>query len=66
MSVDPIAIAKRVLELNEVDDYVEILNIAAPSVEARVDRKSQVSQLRKYYLKLSLIIHPDKLGKNIS
>lgn len=66
MSIDSVAIAKRVLELSEVDDYVGILNIAAPSVEGRVDRKSPVSQLRKYYLKLSLIIHPDKLGKTFS
>ena len=63
MSHSPVDVAKRVLELNEVDDYVGILNLAAPSVDARIDRKSSVNQMRKYYLKLSLTIHPDRMGK---
>lgn len=63
MSVDPVAVASRVLELIEVDDFVGILNIAAPNEAARVNSKSPVQQLRKYYLKLSLIIHPDRMGK---
>eukprot|EP01032_Pedospumella_encystans_P014651 gene14651-16808_t len=63
MSHIPVDVAKRVLELNEVDDYVGILNLAAPSVDARIDRKSSVNQMRKYYLKLSLTIHPDRMGK---
>jgi hypothetical protein len=58
-----VAIATRVLELSEIDDYVGILNIASPSEEAKVNRQSPISVLRKYYLKLSLIIHPDRMGK---
>lgn len=63
MAANPVAIATRVLELNEVDDFVGILNIAAPTEAARVNSKSPVNQLRKYYLKLSLMIHPDRMGK---
>jgi hypothetical protein len=66
MSIDPKAVAARVIELGETDDFLGILNLAAPSEDARLNSKSSPQQFRKYYLKLSLIIHPDRLGKEFS
>ena len=63
-SVDPIAVARRVLELGEVDDYEGILNIATPPGVSRITSKTSVALMRKAYLKLSLVIHPDKLGRS--
>ena len=61
--VDSIAVARRVLELSEMDDYEGILNIATPQGAPKIDRQSSVATMRKNYLKLSLVIHPDKLGR---
>ena len=63
-SVDPVAIARRVLELGEVDDYEGILNIATPPGVPRITNKTSIALMRKAYLKLSLVIHPDKLGRS--
>ncbi|KAJ1407020.1 hypothetical protein B484DRAFT_456666 [Ochromonadaceae sp. CCMP2298] len=60
---DPAKIVQLVLELAEADDWVAILNIAAPSQAAQITTASPVPQMRKLYLKLSLVIHPDRLGK---
>jgi curved DNA-binding protein CbpA len=64
MAVNPILIAQKVLELIEGDDYEGILNIAASSPETCINKKSDHAAMRKLYLKLSLMIHPDKLGKS--
>ena len=61
-AVDPIALARRVLELDELNDYEGILNIATTK-ETRVNKSSPAALMRKAYLKLSLLIHPDKLGR---
>lgn len=62
--MDPVTIAQKVLELSEDDDFEGILNLAATSAATMIEKSSPVNLLRKYYLKLSLIIHPDKLGKS--
>lgn len=54
---DPSAVMKRLLSLAEVDDYIGIINIAAGG---KATASSPASVLRKHYLKLSLVIHPDK------
>ena len=63
MSINPKAIADKVLELNEVDDYLGILNIPSTSKETMLTIKSDLKLLKKNYLKLSLIIHPDRMDK---
>lgn len=49
-------ISARVLQLNEEDDFLGILNLGGTDVTV----SSSVSVLRKAYLKLSLVLHPDK------
>lgn len=49
-------ISTKVLTLAEEDDFVGILNLGG----ATVTSSSSVAILRKAYLKLSLILHPDK------
>jgi len=60
--IDAISLARRVLELDEMDDWVGILNLAANSTSGKISRQSPTNIMRKAYLKLSLLIHPDKLG----
>lgn len=55
---DPAAVMARVLELEESDDFLGILNLTSGGKP--VSASSPVAQMRKLYLKLSLIIHPDK------
>lgn len=62
-SVDPVAVARKILELSEYDDYEGILNIAANHPDQYITKQSTSSQMRKAYLKLSLLVHPDKLSK---
>jgi hypothetical protein len=54
-----------VLQLSENDDHVGILNLGTPSI-APITKSSSAALMRKAYLKLSLLIHPDKLGKTFS
>ncbi len=54
------------MELSELDDFEGILNLAATSKEGCITRSSPHSAMRKLYLKLSLLIHPDKLGKKFT
>lgn len=61
--VDAVAVAIRIIELAEQDDYEGILNIAAMNPSHYVTKKSPISSMRKLYLKLSLLVHPDKLSK---
>jgi len=61
--VDPVVVAKRIMELDEVDDFAGILNIASRPGEPPLNHQSSSASMRKAYLKLSLLIHPDKLGK---
>lgn len=49
-------ISGRVLQLAEEDDFVGIINLGGANVTA----SSSVAILRKAYLKLSLVLHPDK------
>eukprot|EP01038_Epipyxis_sp_PR26KG_P013963 gene13963-18729_t len=63
MSVNAIAIANRVLELNELDDFEGILNIATPPSGEKITKETSPNLMKKAYLKISLIIHPDKMGK---
>jgi curved DNA-binding protein CbpA len=58
--VDPVKVAKEVLRLSEMGEPESILNIAASKGET-LTAKSPLTALRKAYLKLSMIIHPDKL-----
>ena len=60
-----ISIAQKVLELGSDEDYESILNLAAPD-DARITKSTPLSIMRRAYLKLSLIIHPDKIGRQFS
>jgi hypothetical protein len=53
-----VEVAKKVLELGEVGEYESILNLAGGGVT--ITRASPIAQMRKCYLKLSLVIHPDR------
>lgn len=64
MSINSKAVADKVLELNEVDDYLGILNIPSTSKETMLTMKSDLKLFKKNYLKLSLIIHPDRMDKS--
>lgn len=57
-SMDGLSIAKKVLEYSELDDYESILSLASP---VRITHQTSIAVMRKAYLKLSLLIHPDKL-----
>ena len=63
-SVNAIAIAKKVLELIESDDYEGILNLGVNSSAEKISKKSPPEKMKKAYLKLSLVIHPDRMGKS--
>eukprot|EP00808_Paulinella_micropora_P004507 g44408.t1 len=56
----PQEVATEVLRLGEEEAWLDILNLATPSNQ-RLTTSSPVAQMRKAYLKLSLVIHPDKL-----
>ena len=56
-------VAKRILDLSEAEDLLGILNLAVPPGSSALTKSSSTADLRKAYLKLSLLIHPDKLGK---
>jgi hypothetical protein len=66
IKIDAVAVAKKVLELDEYDDFAGILNIATVQGGAFIDRTTPTSVMRKAYLKLSLLIHPDKLKSAFS
>jgi len=51
-----VQISEKVLQLAEEDDFIGILNLGGATVTA----SSSVAVLRKAYLKLSLVLHPDK------
>lgn len=57
-----VAIAKKILSLDETDDFEGILNLLGGAT--RVTRSSPVAAMRKAYLKLSLLVHPDKLASS--
>jgi hypothetical protein len=59
-----VAIAKKILSLDETDDYAGILNLlGGDGAGGRITKTSPVATMRKAYLKLSLQIHPDKLSR---
>lgn len=58
---DGTAVAQRVLELDEADDFAGILNISLKPGDSPLSRSSPAAAMKKAYLKLSLLIHPDKL-----
>lgn len=58
-----VAIAKKILSLDERDDYEGILNLLGGQGGGRITKSSPVAVMRKAYLKLSLQIHPDKLSR---
>ena len=60
---DPVALAQRVMELAEIDDDEAILNLGSKQGEGRITKQSPVAVMRKAYLKLSLVLHPDKLSR---
>jgi hypothetical protein len=66
--MDGVAIAEKILELDENEDYAAILNLGTANENDRISSKSSTpppfALLRKLYLKLSLAIHPDKIGKS--
>lgn len=47
-----------VIELGDLDEHVAILNLAGGSVP--ITAESSVGLMRKAYLKLSLVLHPDR------
>ena len=59
--IDPIAIGTRILALAENDDDEGILNLGINKGSDKITRDSAPGLLRKAYLKLSLVIHPDRL-----
>jgi hypothetical protein len=59
-SIDAAAVCARVLELAETDNWEAILSLASPGTQ--LDRSSPASALRKAYLKLAMLVHPDKLA----
>ena len=59
-----IIIAKKIIELAENYDDEGIINILNQSTDTRITRTSPIAAMRKCYLKLSLLIHPDKLGRD--
>ena len=62
-NTDGVSIAKSILLLDEEDDDEGILNILGPDRTAVVTSTSLTSVMRKNYLKISLLIHPDKIGR---
>lgn len=61
-----IKVAKRIMELDEVDDWLGMLNLATFPGTPPITATSSTATMRKNYLKLSLLIHPDKLGRVFS
>ena len=61
--IDAVAIARKVLELDELDDWAAILSLGSTGME-KISRLSPTNVMRKAYLKLSLVIHPDKLSRS--
>lgn len=59
-----IMIAKKIIELAENYDDEGIINILNQPTDTRISRNSPIAAMRKCYLKLSLLIHPDKLGRD--
>lgn len=53
----------KVLALAELDEHAEILNLARGSGPV-ITSASPVAMMRKAYLKLSLVIHPDRNASN--
>ena len=57
-------IAKAVLELDDQGDDEGIMNVLSGKTET-VTIHSSVNSMRKNYLKISLLIHPDKIGRYV-
>eukprot|EP00993_Chasmostoma_nieuportense_P007669 NODE_934_length_1753_cov_7.199877_g876_i0.p1 GENE.NODE_934_length_1753_cov_7.199877_g876_i0~~NODE_934_length_1753_cov_7.199877_g876_i0.p1 ORF type:complete len:561 (-),score=123.61 NODE_934_length_1753_cov_7.199877_g876_i0:71-1699(-) len=55
-----IAIAKEVLRLGEMGEHTAILSLLGETIATHTD----IAQTRKAFLKLSLLLHPDKLGSS--
>jgi hypothetical protein len=58
-----LTIARKILELGENDDHEAILNLGNKSGTEKITRQTPLNVMRKAYLKLSLVIHPDKIGR---
>jgi hypothetical protein len=65
-SGDVVDLAERVLSLSEVDDHEGILNLGRTTDSPPITSKSPVAITRKAYLKLSLLLHPDKLSSKFA
>eukprot|EP00041_Stephanoeca_diplocostata_P037543 m.1424087 g.1424087 ORF g.1424087 m.1424087 type:complete len:564 (-) comp25059_c0_seq5:5-1696(-) len=55
---NPDEVVAKVIELGALDEHAAILNLAAGKVP--ITTESSVSVMRKAYLKLSLVLHPDR------
>lgn len=60
---DGAMIAQRILELEDLADDEAIINVMEDSF-GHLSKASPLAELRKRYLKLSLLIHPDKIGRS--
>ena len=58
------ALVHRILELAEADDWSGILSLGATG-GPKLTRQSPTAMLRKAYHRLSLNVHPDKLGQGV-
>lgn len=59
--VNAAQVIKRVLELDELDEHIAILNIATTgSARDQINSQTPTNIIRKAYLKLSVMIHPDR------
>lgn len=58
--VNAVQVIKRILELDELDEHASILNIAIKPGDSSITSQTPTGLIRKAYLKLSVMIHPDR------
>ena len=61
--MDAVDVAKKVLELAELMDWEGILSVLGTE---QITKSTPTAAMRKQYMKISLLIHPDKLTSRFS